>query len=101
MSGGAVAYHYHPNEDASSIYQYAEEALDKAKRMGKNTLAFFSQKDYEEKLCTIELQEEIRQSILDGFRGFSVCYQPQLRSRSYDLFGVEALLRFRSATGGM
>lgn len=100
VSGGAVAYHYHPNEDASSIYQYAEEALDKAKRMGKNTLAFFSQKDYEEKLCTIELQEEIRQSILDGFRGFSVCYQPQLRSRSYDLFGVEALLRFRSITRG-
>ena len=100
VSAGAVAYHNHPNEDSSSLYQYAEDALDKAKRMGKDTLSFFSQKDYEEKLYTIELQEEIRQSILDGFRGFSVCYQPQLRSRSYDLFGVEALLRFRSITRG-
>lgn len=100
VSGGAVAYHYHPNEDASAIYQYAEEALDKAKRMGKDTLAFFSQKDYEEKLCSIELQEEIRRSIQEGFRGFSLQYQPQLRSRSYDLLGVEALLRFRSLNRG-
>lgn len=100
ISAGAVAYHNHPNEEASSLYQYAEEALDKAKRLGKNTLAFFSQKDYEEKLYTIELQEEIRQSISNGFQGFYVCYQPQLQSRCYDLFGAEALLRFDSPSRG-
>lgn len=100
VSAGAVAYHHHANEDPSSLYQYAEEALDKAKRMGKDTLAFFSQKDYGEKLSTIELQEEIRQSILNDFQGFYVCYQPQLYSRSYDIFGAEALLRFTSPTRG-
>ena len=88
VSAGAVAYHHHASEDPSSLYQYAEEALDKAKRTGKDTLAFFSQKDYGEKLSTIELQEEIRQSILNGFEGFYVCYQPQIYSRSYDIFGA-------------
>lgn len=101
ISGGAVAYHCHLNEDPGSLYQYAEEALDKAKRMGKDTLSLFSQKDYEQRLCTIELQEELRQSILDEFRGFYVCYQPQIYSRSYDLFGAEVLLRFNSPTRGL
>ena len=100
VSAGAVAYHNHPNEDSSSLYQYAEDALDKAKRMGKDTLSFFSQKDYEEKLYTIELQEEIHQSIQNGFEGFYICYQPQIHSRSYDIFGAEALLRFNSPTRG-
>lgn len=101
VSAGVVAYQNHRNEDPSSLYQYAEEALDKAKRMGKDTLAFFSQKDYEEKLSTIELQEEFRQSIQQGFQGFFLCYQPQLYSRSYDIFGAEALLRFSSPTRGI
>lgn len=100
ISAGAVAYHQHANADPSSLYQYAEEALDRAKRMGKDNLTFFSQKDYGEKLSTIELQEELRQSILNGFQGFYVCYQPQLYARSYDIFGAEALLRFTSPTRG-
>ena len=100
VSAGAVAYHNHPGEDPSSLYQYAEEALDKAKRTGKDTLAFFSSKDYGEKLSTIELQEEIRQSVLNGFEGFYVCYQPQIHSRSYDVFGAEALLRYTSPSRG-
>ncbi len=101
ISAGVVSYHEHQNVDASALYQYAEEALDKAKRLGKNTLAFFSQKDYEEKLSTVELQEEMQQSIQDGFSGFSVCYQPQICSQTYELFGAEVLLRYQSPTRGV
>lgn len=100
ISGGAVAYHRYGGEDAGTIYQYAEEALDRAKRKGKNNLAFFSWRDYEEKLSTIELQEEFKQSIQNGFQGFSLRYQPQVRSCSYDIYGAEALLRFQSPTRG-
>ena len=100
ISAGAVSYHGHKNVDSGVLYQYAEDTLDKAKRMGKNTIAFFSQRDYEEKLSTIELQEEIHQSIQTNFEGFSICYQPQICSKSYELFGVEALLRYCSPTRG-
>lgn len=100
LSAGVVSYHGHPNVDAGVLYQYAEDTLDKAKRLGKNNLAFFSQKDYEEKLSTVELQEELHQSIQDNFSGFSLYYQPQIRSRSYEVFGAEALLRYRSPTRG-
>lgn len=100
VSAGAVAYHYHRGEGSSALYQYAEEALDNAKRLGKNTLAFFSQKDYEEKLSSIALQEELHKSIQSGFQGFSLYYQPQVYARSYEIFGAEVLLRFTSPTRG-
>ena len=72
----------------------------RAKRLGKNNLAFFSQADYEQRLSTIELQEELQSSVQQGFRGFHLCYQPQFRSRTYQLFGAEALLRYTSPTRG-
>lgn len=100
LSGGVVSYQEHQNADSSALYQYAEDALDKAKRMGKNNLAVFSQKDYEEKLSTVELQEELHQSIKNGFSGFSLCYQPQIHAKNYALFGVEVLLRYQSPTRG-
>ena len=100
LSAGVVSYTGHQNVDSSVLYQYAEETLDKAKRMGKNTLAVFSQKDYEEKLSTVELQEELRRSVQEGFSGFSVYYQPQIRTGTYELFGMEALLRYRSPARG-
>ena len=100
ISAGVVSYSGHQNIDASALYQYAEDTLDKAKRMGKNTIAFFSQKDYEVMLSRIELQEELHQSIQDGFLGFSLCYQPQIHAGSYDLYGVESLLRYTSPTRG-
>lgn len=100
LSAGAVAYHGHVNDDGSHLYEYAEEALDKAKRSGKDTLAFFSQKDYEEKLVSIELQEELARNIQKGFAGFSLQYQPQICSGKYQLFGAEALLRYTSSTRG-
>lgn len=100
ISAGAVAYSDHRNVEAAALYQYAEGALDKAKRMGKNTIAFFSQKDYEEKLSTIELQEELQQSIQNGFDGFSLRYQPQITCQSYELFGAEVLLRYASPVRG-
>lgn len=100
LSAGAVSYQEDPNVDVGILYQYAEDTLDKAKRKGKNNLAFFSQKDYEEKLSSVELQEELRQSIQENFSGFSVHYQPQIHSRNYEVFGTEALLRYCSPTRG-
>ena len=100
ISAGAVAYHEHPEADAGRLYQYAEDSLDKAKRQGKNKLAFFSEEDYAARLSTIELQEELEHSVQKGFAGFSLRYQPQLRAGNYDLFGAEALLRYQSARQG-
>lgn len=100
ISAGAIQYSSSWIKDSSMLYQYAENALDRAKQQGRNQLAFFSSDDYEKYVSTIDLQDEIRQSIQNSFQGFSLCYQPQIHSQTYQLIGAEALLRYTSPTRG-
>lgn len=46
------------------------------------------------------LLEEMTESVQNGFKGFEVYYQPQIKSGSYELHGVEALLRYNSPKRG-
>lgn len=88
------------NEDCSLIYQYAEDALDRAKKEGKNMLRFFSRDSYEKRLNTLRLQEELAQSVQDGCEGFYLCYQPFINNHDFSLWGCEALLRYASPSRG-
>lgn len=74
--------------------------LGPAKAQGKNTLWFFSAEDYEKDLAALELREELEDAIEQDFAGFSLFYQPQVASGTYQLCGAEALLRFRSPRRG-
>ena len=100
ISGGCVSLNQYQVPDGGTLLQYAESSLDAAKANGKNMLSFFSPGDYEKKLSNLELREDLEQSIQSGFAGFSLDYQPQVRSESYDLFGAEALLRYCSPRRG-
>lgn len=101
LSAGAVLYHSEMAADGETLFQYAETALDRAKRQGKNMLVFFSPDDYEERKSTVELLTEMRASIQDNFHGFFLCYQPQVCTDTCRLFGAEALLRYESPTRGL
>lgn len=100
VSAGVVSYHVSSGEDSGIVYQYAENALDRAKREGKNKMIFFSSKDYQKSLDRIELQDELKASVENRCRGFYLCYQPQIDSRDFSLYGAEALLRYDSDTRG-
>lgn len=100
LSGGSVPFQKYRIPDAGTLYQYAENSLDYAKAQGKNTLWFFSAEDYEKDLAALELKEDLQQSVQNGFAGFSLVYQPQVFSHSYQLHGAEALLRYRSPRRG-
>lgn len=75
--------------------------LKNTKMISKNRLEFFSQDDIFENISTLALLEELRQSVENDCDGFEVYYQPQVRSGSYEIYGVEALLRYNSKTIGM
>ena len=100
VSAGAVSYQELLIKDSGLVYQYAEDALDKAKKAGKNMLFFFSADDFNKKLSELELLEELKKSVKNGCDGFSVFYQPQVEAKSYRLFGAEALLRYDSPKRG-
>lgn len=98
VSSGAAAYSAESISEA--VYQYAENALYSAKANGKNMQVFFSEEVHEKHMKFIELQEELRNSVHNGFTGFSVCYQPQIDAATYKLHGAEALLSFNSSVRG-
>ena len=101
ISAGVASYRCGDEIDGSQVCQYAENALDRAKREGKNTLVFFSSDDYQRNLEQIALQDEMRASVRNGCSGFYLCYQPQIGNRDYSLYGAEALLRYESPSRGM
>ena len=101
LSAGAAKYTRDPQEDMDEIYQRAENMLNLAKQQGKNMLLFFSAAVFERQLSLLDLQEELRDSVANGFRGFFLNYQPQIRCGSFEIFGAEALLRFQSPSRGL
>ena len=100
LSAGTAEY-ADGQEDVDEIYQRAENTLNLAKQQGKNMLLFYSPVRFERQLSILDLQDELRTSVVNGFAGFFLVYQPQIRCGSYDLFGAEALVRFRSPSRGL
>lgn len=100
ISGGVASIESLSGKDSGKLYQYAEYALDRAKEMGKKQLEFFNEEDYQKELAFIELSRELADSIKNGFDGFTLAYQPQIKTGNYQLFGAEVLLRYDSPTRG-
>ena len=87
--------------DETQLIDSVNMTLRKAKDISINRIEFFSTEDLSSKIASLELLEELKLSVENNFEGFEVYYQPQIRSGSYDIYGVEALLRFTSKTRGM
>lgn len=94
LSGGAVEYDKNTIIDGNTMYQCVEIALDEAKKQGKSNLRFFKEKDYQNKISIVRLQDSLKNSILNDFQNFSLNYQPQIDLKNHKLYGAEALLRY-------
>lgn len=86
--------------DETQLVDTINMTLKKAKGISSNRIEFFSPEDLSKKIASLALLEELKQSIEDGFEGFEVFYQPQVRAGDYEIYGVEALLRYQSKTRG-
>lgn len=100
VSAGVVAYKRSDAVASETVYQYAENALDQAKKEGKDRMIFFSVDNFQKNLEQLELLDEMRAAVHDGCKGFYLCYQPQVNPHDYSIYGVEALLRYNSVTRG-
>lgn len=86
---------------AATFYEGTEEcrrkfefALKQAKSMGKNGFYFFDENDYEAFQRKGRIIAALRNSIVNGCKGFEVYYQPIVDCRSEQIIGAEALMRF-------
>ena len=99
ISGGAVPMDA-PGMDVSVLIQYCEFAMREAKKTGKDKLAIFDMRMYQSEELSVSLLNEMAESVKRGCEGFSLAYQAQVMSNHYELFGAEALLRFKSHARG-
>ena len=99
LSVGATCFEN--EKDPMCVIQRSEVALKNAKNSYKTDLIFFSETGYKDYLCRLNLQNEMRTSVRNGFRGFFLCYQPIISGKDYSLQGAEALLRYHSPTKGV
>lgn len=100
ISAGCVSYTDYHVDNKDTLLQYVEFSLEDAKNRGKDRMSFFSPENYEERLRSLELKEELRKGVLEDFAGFSLEYQPQVVLHNYGVYGAEALLRFSSPRKG-
>lgn len=100
FTGSAVPIDKQIFIDAGQLVDAANLTLKKAKEGARGHLKFFSSHALKERITAFALLEELKQSVENNFEGFEVYYQPQVRAQSYNLYGVEALLRYQSPTRG-
>lgn len=86
--------------DETQLIDSINLTLKKAKSISKNRIEFFSSEDLSKKITSLALLEDLTASVDNGCEGFEIYYQPQVRAGTYNIYGVEALLRYNSKTRG-
>lgn len=99
VSGGSV---YFTKDDAANLQliEKAEFALRLAKIRGKNMCVTYVQKEYDDYVHKLEMQECLRQSVENDFEGFELYYQPIVNMEKAGIYGAEALLRWKNESFG-
>lgn len=87
--------------DANNLYDSLKLTLNKAKAAKKSTLEFFSTQEIDEKILSLELLDELQESVRNNCEGFELYYQPQVNGGDYHVCAMEALIRYRSKNKGM
>ena len=98
VSAGCSMYP-HDGKNPEELYRYAAFTLQEAKKQGKNQLLFFSDEILENKSRFIRLVRQLREDVSRNYRGFYVDYQPQADTKTKEIVGVEALMRWRDIQG--
>lgn len=95
ISAGAV---YFDSSDAQydKLLEQLNFVLHSAKMQGKNTFVLYDEAEYEKYIRQLDIQESLRRSIEDNFKGFELYYQPIVNVKRQGVYGAEALLRWNS-----
>lgn len=101
ISGGILPLHAIEEMGYSAAMKLTDFSLNEAKKLGRNRCYVFEEKEYRQFLRRSELKQELRNAVINDFKGFTAFYQPVFRSETGKLYGAEALMRFISEKFGM
>ena len=99
IAGGLIISTDH-NVDEHSIYTSAKYALDYSKKQKHGNLIIFHNDELDNNKSSIELVNEVRNSVLNGFEGFHLEYQPIVSAADGRLVGMEVFVRWNKEPYG-
>jgi diguanylate cyclase (GGDEF)-like protein/PAS domain S-box-containing protein len=94
-----VALYPLDDADPDTLLRHADQAMYQAKNQGKNRFSYFDSGEEERALKNQRLHKEIEQALLHD--ELKLLYQPKVNMRSGEVFGAEALLRWRHPRKGL
>ncbi len=98
VSVGIALYPDH-GDNVVSLIQHSDVAMHEAKEGGKNQSRFYHDEQGSQRYERFSLVNDLRRALdRDEFRVF---YQPQIDTRTGNVMGVEALLRWQHSKVGM
>ena len=97
---GAVPISKDVFADVGQLIDSANVTLKKAREKGVVGLELFSLDEIQQRIESLTLLEELKHSVEHDCEGFELVYQPQVKGGDYELYGVEALLRYTSSSRG-
>lgn len=100
ISAGVVFFADIVNQNYDNLMKLSEFALNEAKERGKNKCYIYEKADYNAFQHKKELIHIMRQSVNNGFEGFTAYFQPVMDIKQNKLTGAETLLRFNTEKTG-
>ena len=89
------------NFDSQTVYACVNFAYVESKARHQGDMILFHNDLNEDNRQRIEKLHAIRASIMHGYRGFYLMYQPVVDAKTEELIGAEALLRWKNDTYGV
>ncbi|MBE5826903.1 MAG: EAL domain-containing protein [Butyrivibrio sp.] len=99
IAGGLIIANDY-NVDEHTIYTSAKYALDYSRNHKHGNLIIFHNDELENNKSSIELVDEVRRCVINGFEGFHLEYQPIVAALDGRLVGMEVFVRWRKAPYG-
>jgi len=83
--------------DAKNLFKKADIAMYKAKKLGRNQIAFFEDQMQLQFLQRYKIENNLKKAL--DLEQFELFYQPVFSSKTLNVVGFEALLRWQSDDG--
>jgi len=97
----SIGISLYPEDDTDpvNLLKYADTAMYKAKKEGRNNFQYYSTEMTALALEHVVMEDNLRQAIHK--EEFIVYYQPQINGNSNEIIGMEALIRWQHPTMGL